>query len=63
MEWKELLEQENGKSMEEQQENREAIIKAFREMWKSNPTEQEFSDCVSGIVLFPECLFIMAKGG
>lgn len=61
MNWKKILKEERNKSITEQQDNREQIIEAFREMWKTKPTEQQFSKYVSGLVLFPECLYMMVK--
>lgn len=49
--------------IEEQTLHREEIIEAFRTLWNSNPSEKEFSDHLSGIVLFPEITYIMIKEG
>ena len=61
MKWREVLKEQQNKSVIEQQENKVQIIEAFREMWKENTTEQQFAEYTSGLVLFPECIFIMVK--
>jgi len=45
----------------EQNDNRKEIIEAFRELWKSKPSEERFSILSRKIVLFPEMLYIMVK--
>jgi len=59
MNWKKILKEERNKLVEEQIENKEIIIEAFREMWKTKPTEQQFAEYTEGLVIFPECIYMM----
>ena len=61
MEWETILNEQKNKTAMEQQENKTKIIKAFKEMWKTKPTEKQFANYTTGLVLFPECIFIMVK--
>ena len=51
MNWKQTLRKYNKLDVETQNEAETKIIKAFKLMWDSNPTESEFDDYVSGLVL------------
>lgn len=62
MNWKQILEIARHEDSTFQYENKARILEAFREMWKSNPTEKEFADYIKGTVMFPEELFIMVRG-
>jgi len=58
---KEFLKYMNKLSVEEQTIQKEGIIEYFREFWATNPTEEEFSEIMSGLVIFPEISYIMVS--
>jgi len=45
----------------EQKKNKVEIIELFKEFWDSNPTEDEFDECIKLIILFPPMLYYMIK--
>ena len=61
MDWKKILKLEQAKSAGKQQANKKKIIAAFKEMWNTNPTEKVFADYTSGLVIFPEMIYVMVS--
>jgi len=61
MNWKQILRKWSTKATHEQLEVKRRLVEAFRLMWKSNPSEKEFTHYTSGLVLFPESVYIMCK--
>lgn len=59
--WRETLEAIKPLSVEDQFARREEIVEAVRQMWLTNPTEAEFAEYFSSVVLFPELLYILVK--
>ena len=59
--WEQILTEYKNKSVVEQHQNKELIVEAFREMWESNPNQKDFCQYISGLVIFPECMYIMVK--
>jgi len=48
-------------SIKAQQIIKKKIIKIFKEFWTENPTEEQFADALSGLVIFPEITYHMVK--
>lgn len=51
------------RTLHTQQMEKEEIKETFREFWKTNPTEREFGEAISGLLAFPEMIYIMIKEG
>ena len=41
--------------------HRKAIVEAFRVFWKTNPSEEKFTEVMGRVTMFPEIVYIMAK--
>lgn len=50
----------NDKSIEYQKLVEEDIIESFKEFWDNKPTEEQFDECMKGIVIFPRIQYYMA---
>lgn len=61
MNYKQTLKKYQNKSIDIQIQGKTEIIEAFRDFWKSNPTEKDFYKYTNGLVLFPEMIYIMVK--
>jgi len=48
-------------NISQQTASKEIILKLFKEFWKQNPSEKEFADFASGLVVFPEMIYFMIK--
>lgn len=57
--WRDILLEYRKLGVHDQMINKDLIIKAFKELWDSKPTESEFSTYMGGIVLWPEILYYM----
>ena len=39
------------------------IVELFRDFWKKLPSEEIFGEVISGLIIFPEILYIMVNKG
>jgi len=60
---KQFLKKMQKLSVSEQLNCCSEINNAFRLFWRSRPNIEEFSDYVNGLLLTPEIIFMMVKGG
>ncbi|KKK60534.1 hypothetical protein LCGC14_3023400 [marine sediment metagenome] len=60
---KQFLQKMQKLSVLEQKGYVQEINNAFRLFWRSRPTIEEFSKYIGGLLITPEILFIMVKGG
>ncbi len=60
---KQFLQKMQKLSVLEQRAYTQEINNAFRLFWRSRPMIEEFSEYIGGLLITPEILFIMVKGG
>jgi hypothetical protein len=61
MKWRTKLLKFKRMPVVEQQINKQEILACWQEMWFSEPTIDDFAKYTSGLVLFPEMVYIMVK--
>jgi hypothetical protein len=61
MEWMTVLMKYKREPTEIQLANKKEIVSAIKEMIDTNPTEEDFSMYLGGIVLFPETIYYLFK--
>lgn len=48
-------------SVPDQQEQESSIVQAFKELWDSGPTEEDFNLYVAGLWMFPRIFYYMSN--
>ena len=47
-------------TVDRQQELQGELVKLFKEFWDNNPTEDEFAECMTGMVMFARYQYYMS---